>query len=104
MSDKDTRRKCAELYEKNEKCEYRIQRNKEKLDENALFHDMIQGKCETLNGKILSVRDLFRGELEKATEKLSNNVNENNMELNETIRLARKEIERLKGDLTDILE
>ena len=50
------------------------------------------------------MRDLFKGELDKATVKLTDNVNENNVELNETIKAARKEIERLKGDLTDILE
>ena len=39
---------------------------------------MIQGKCETLNDKILKVRDLFKGELEKATASLQHNANENN--------------------------
>jgi hypothetical protein len=39
---------------------------------------MIQSRCDTLNDKLLKQKDLFKQELEKATAKLSANVNENN--------------------------
>ncbi len=65
---------------------------------------MIQQKCVTLGDKILGEKAKAKEDLTKQSLKLTSKINESANELNQSIMQARKEIEKLKNDLTDILE
>lgn len=65
---------------------------------------MILEKSNKSDEKIQGLKLKMKEEIEKQYNKVSLKINSSSNELNQTVMVVRKEIDKLKNDLTDILE
>lgn len=65
---------------------------------------MILEKSNNTDEKVKSLKIKMKNEIEKQYNKVSLKISNSANELNQTVMVVRKEIDKLKNDLTDILE
>ncbi|CDW84109.1 UNKNOWN [Stylonychia lemnae] len=103
-SEDDQGKRNHDILEKIKECNIKIQKNKDLHDENLIFQEMINSRCDELLEKIQKNRDIQKKAMSDQSHKFELKIAEAMTEMNQNFSSTRKEIDRNKQDIHDLFE